>query len=137
SEGFLLPLDDYINNQGFDTSPFFPDYASIFQQDGVTYGLPKDGNTIAMAVNTDLVPNPPSTMDELVQVATSLKGKSGLNEPMCLNPRLDRGLSFLSAQGGSRLSDDGSTATIDSAESKTAVQWYMDLFKDGLGQTNT
>ena len=137
SEGFLLPLDDYITRQGFDTSKFFPDYLSIFQQDGSTYGLPKDGNTIAMAVNTDLVPNPPTTMDELVQVATSLKGKSGLKAPMCLNPSLDRGLAFLYAQGGSLLSDDGTTASIDSTESKAAVQWYMDLFKNGLGQTNT
>jgi len=136
-QGFLLPLDDYIQRQGFDTSTFFPDYLSIFQQDGSTYGLPKDGNTIAMAVNTDLVPNPPTTMDELVQVATSLKGKAGLKAPMCLNPSLDRGLAFLYAQGGSLLTDDGSAEAIDTTESKTAVQWYMDLFKDGLGQTNT
>jgi multiple sugar transport system substrate-binding protein len=137
SEGFLLPLDDYISRQGFDTSKFFPDYLSIFQQDGTTYGLPKDGNTIAMAVNTDLVPNPPTTMDELVQVATSLKGQGKLKVPMCLNASLDRGLAFLYAQGGSLLSDDGTTATIDSTESKAAVQWYMDLWKNGLGQTNT
>jgi multiple sugar transport system substrate-binding protein len=132
-QGFLQPLDDYIQRQGFDTSKFFPDYLSIFQQDGTTYGLPKDGNTIAMAVNTDLVPNPPTTMDELVQVATSLKGQNGLKAPMCLNPSLDRGLAFLYAQGGSLLSDDGTAAAIDSTESKTAVQWYMDLFKNGLG----
>jgi multiple sugar transport system substrate-binding protein len=137
SNGFLQPLDDYIQRQAFDTSKFFPDYASIFQQDGVTYGLPKDGNTIAMAVNTDLVPNPPTTMDELVQVAQSLKGNSKIKAPMCLNPALDRGLAFLYAQGGSLLSDDGTTATIDSPASKTAVQWYMDLFKNGLGETNT
>ena len=137
SNGFLLPLDDYIQRQGFDTSTFFPDYASIFQQDGVTYGLPKDGNTIAMAVNTDLVPNPPTTMDELVSVAQGLKGNSKIKAPMCLNPSLDRGLAFLYAQGGSLLSDDGSTGTIDSTESKAAVQWYMDLFKNGLGETNT
>lgn len=137
SEGFLLPLDDYINNQGFDTSPFFPDYLSIFQQDGVTYGLPKDGNTIAMAVNTDLVPNPPKTMDELIQVATDLKGKSGIKAPMCLNPSLDRGLAFIYAQGGSLLTDDNSASAIDTDASKAAVQWYMDLFKNGLGQTNT
>jgi multiple sugar transport system substrate-binding protein len=137
SNGFLLSLDDYIQRQGFDTSTFFPDYLSIFQQDGTTYGLPKDGNTIAMAVNTDLVPNPPTTMDELVQVAQSLKGNKKIKAPMCLNPALDRGLAFIYAQGGSLLSDDGSTATIDSAESKTAVQWYMDLFKNDLGQTNT
>ena len=137
SQGFLLPLDDYINNQGFDTSTFFPDYLSIFQQDGTTYGLPKDGNTIAMAVNTDLVPTPPTTMDELIQVATSLKGKSGLKAPMCLNASLDRGLAFLYAQGGSLLTDDGTASAIDTDASKAAVQSYMDLFKNGLGQTNT
>ena len=137
SNGFLLPLDDYIQRQGFDTSTFFPDYASIFQQDGTTFGLPKDGNTIAMAVNTDLVPNPPTTLDELITVAQGLKGKSGLKAPMCLNPSLDRGLAFLYAQGGSLLTDDGSASAIDTTESKAAVQWYMDLFKDGLGQTNT
>jgi multiple sugar transport system substrate-binding protein len=137
SQGFLLPLDDYIAKQNFDTAPFFPDYLSIFQQDGKTFGLPKDGNTIAMAINTDLVPNPPTTMDELVQVATSLKGKSGIKAPMCLNASLDRGLAFLYAQGGSLLTDDGSASAIDTDASKTAVQWYLDLFKNGLGQTNT
>jgi multiple sugar transport system substrate-binding protein len=136
-EGFLLPLDDYITNQGFDTTAFFPDYLSIFQKDGTTYGLPKDGNTIAMAVNTDLVPTPPTTQDELVHVATSLKGKGSLKAPMCLNASLDRGLAFLYAQGGSLLNADNSASAIDTPESTTAVQWYMDLFKDGLGQTNT
>jgi multiple sugar transport system substrate-binding protein len=136
-QGFLQPLDDYIQRQGFDTGKFFPGYVSIFNQDGTTYGLPKDGDTIAMAVNTDLLPTPPTTMDELVQVATSLKGKTGLKAPMCLNPSLDRGLAFLYAQGGSLLSEDSSAAAIDGTESKAAVQWYMDLFKHGLGQTNT
>jgi multiple sugar transport system substrate-binding protein len=137
TEGFLLPLDDYISRQTFDTSKFFPDYLSIFQQDGTTFGLPKDGNTIAMAVNTDLVPTPPTTMDELVQVATSLKGTGKLKAPMCLNASLDRGLAFLYAQGGSLLTEDGSAAAIDTTASTAAVQWYMDLFKNGLGQTNT
>jgi multiple sugar transport system substrate-binding protein len=137
SQGFLLPLDDYISRTGIDTSKFFPDYLSIFQQNNQTFGLPKDGNTIAMAVNTALVPTPPKTMDELVQVATSLKGKSGLKAPMCLNPSLDRGLAFLYAQGGSLLTDDGSASAIDTPASKTAVQWYMDLFKNGLGESNT
>jgi len=137
SNGFLLGLDDYINRQGFDTSKFFPDYLSIFQQDGTTYGLPKDGNTIAMAVNTDLVPNPPKTMDELVQVATSLKGNSKIKAPMCLNAALDRGLAFIYAQGGSLLTDDGTAPAIDTSASTTAVQWYLNLFKNGLGQTNT
>ena len=75
-QGFLAPLDDYIAKSGFDTSQFFPGYASIFKgTDGKTYGLPKDGNTIAMAYNTDLVPTPPKTMDELVTVAQGAEGQ--------------------------------------------------------------
>jgi multiple sugar transport system substrate-binding protein len=137
-EGFLLPLDDYIAAQGFDTSTFFEGYANIFKgEDGKTYGLAKDGNTIAMAYNTDLVPTPPTTMDELIEVATSLKGTGSLKAPMCLNPGLDRGLAFIYAQGGSLLTEDNSASAIETTESTAAVQWYLDLFKDGLGQTNT
>jgi multiple sugar transport system substrate-binding protein len=136
-EGFLEPLDDYISKQGFDTSAFFPGYADIFKMDGTTYGLPKDGNTIAMGYNTDLVTTPPTTLDELVTVADGLKGEGDLKAPICLNPGLDRGLAFIYAQGGSIISDDGTTNTIDSAETKAAVQWYMDLIKNGQAMTAT
>jgi multiple sugar transport system substrate-binding protein len=133
---YLAPLDDQIAQSGFDTSKFFDGYASIFKgTDGKTYGLPKDGNTIAMAYNTDMVPTPPKTLDELVQWATDNKGKAGSQAPLCLSPSLDRGLAFVYAQGGSLISDDGKTATIDSPESTAAVQWYLDLFKNGLGMT--
>jgi multiple sugar transport system substrate-binding protein len=135
-QGYLAPLDDYIAKSGLDMSQFFPGYASIFKgADGKVYGLPKDGNTIGMAYNSDLVPTPPKTMDELISLAQSLKGKDGLKAPICLSSGLDRGLAFLYAQGGSLLSDDGKTEQIDSDASKTAVQWYMDLFKNGLGMT--
>lgn len=134
NQTFLLPLDDYIANSGFDTGKFFPGYQDTFKgTDGKTYGIAKDGNTIAMAYNTDLVPNPPKTLDDLVKVAQDLKGKGSLQAPMCLNPGLDRGLAFLYAQGGSLVSDDGKTEQIDSSASKAAIQWYMDLFKNGLG----
>ncbi len=135
-QGLLEPLDDYISKSGFDTSQFFPGAASIFKgQDGKTYGLPKDTNTIALAYNSDLVSTPPKTLDELVQMATSLKGKNGLKAPMCFNPGLDRGLAFLYANGGSVVSDDLSQEQIDTDASKTAVQWYMDQFKNGLAMT--
>ena len=107
-QGFLEPLDDYISKSGFDTSQFFPGYASIFKgKDGKTYGFPKDGNTIAMAYNSDIVTAPPKTMDELVTQAEALKGKNDLTAPLCLNPGLDRGLAFLYAQGGELLTADG------------------------------
>ena len=134
-EGFLHPLDDYIAQSGFDTSQFYEGYLSTFQADGKTYGFPKDGNTIGMAYNSDLVTTAPTTMDELVSTAESLKGTGGLQAPICLNPGLDRGLAFLYAQGGELVTEDGSASAIDTEASAAAVQWYMDLFKDGLGMT--
>ncbi|MBA3876654.1 MAG: hypothetical protein C0498_06920 [Anaerolinea sp.] len=135
-QGFLAPLDDYIAKSGFDTGQFFDGYASIFRgKDGKTYGFPKDGNTIAMAYNSTIVTSPPKTMDELVSAATALVGQSGLAAPICLNPGLDRGLAFLYAQGGSLVSDDGATEQISTDASRAAVQWYLDLFKNGIGKT--
>jgi multiple sugar transport system substrate-binding protein len=137
-EQFLEPLDDYIAKQGFDTSTFFPGYADVFKgEDGTTYGLPKDGNTIAMAYNTDLVTTPPTTLDELITAADALKGQGALKAPICLSPGLDRGLAFIYAQGGSLLTDDNSASAIDTPESKAAVQWYLDLIKNGQGMTPT
>jgi multiple sugar transport system substrate-binding protein len=135
-QGFLEPLDDYIDKQGFDVSTFFPGYLAPFKgTDGKTYGLPKDGNTIGMAYNTGEVTTAPTTLDELVTAATALKGKDGLKAPICLNPGLDRGLAFIYAQGGSIISDDGTTNKVDTPETKAAVQWYLDLFKNGIGMT--
>jgi len=137
-QGFLEPLDDYIAKQSFDTSKFFPGYANVFKApDGTTYGLPKDGNTIAMAYNTDLVTTPPTTLEELVSTADGLKGKGKLKAPICISPGLDRGLAFIYAQGGSIVSDDMASDTVDSAETKAAGQGYMDLVKNGQAETPT
>ena len=135
-EGFLEPLDGYIAKSGFDTSQFFDGYLETFKgPDGKIYGFPKDGNTIAMAYNSDLVTTAPTTMDELVSTAESLVGTGDLGAPICLNPGLDRGLAFLYAQGGELVTEDGSASAIETEASAAAVQWYMDLFKNGLGMT--
>jgi multiple sugar transport system substrate-binding protein len=135
AEGFLEPLDDYIAKQGFDTSKFFPAYQDVFESDGKTYGLAKDGNTIAMFYNTELVTTPPTTLQELVTTADSLKGKGKLKAPLCINPGLDRALAFMYAEGGSLLNTDNTAQAIDTPESKAAIQWYLDLVKNGQAMT--
>jgi len=133
-EGFLYPLDDWIARDQIDVSKFFPKYLDIFRgTDGKIYGLPKDGNTIAMAYNTDVVTTPPTSLDELIAAANTLKGTGDLTAPMCLSPSLDRGLAFIYAQGGSLLNADNTASEIETDTSKAAIQWYLDLFKDGLG----
>jgi len=136
NQGFLLPLDDYISASGFDTSTFFPGYIQPFKgSDGKIYGLPKDGNTIGMAYNTTDVTTAPTTMDELQTTAQGLKGKDGLKAPMCLNASLDRGLAFIIADGGAIVSADGTQNMTNTPETTTAVQDYLNLFKNGLGMT--
>ena len=112
--------------------------SSIFKgTDGKTYGLPKDGNTIAHGLQhaTSSRP-PPKTMDELV---TRRHGAQGQERPQGADvpepgPRPRPGVPVRAG----RLAPDRrrqDRAAIDSDASKTAVQWYMDLFKNGLGMT--
>ncbi len=134
--GFLAPLDDYVASSGFDATQFYDGYESIFKgKDGKTYGFAKDGNTIGMAYNSAMVSAVPKSMDGLIALAKTLKGTNGLKAPICLNAGLDRGLAFVYANGGSLLSADGKSSAIETDASKKAVQWYLDLFKDGLGMT--
>jgi multiple sugar transport system substrate-binding protein len=134
-QGVLQELSTWAQERGFDTSKFFPAYLEPFTgEDGKLYGFPKDGNTIAMASNTDLVPTAPASFDELVTTAEGLKGQGSLKAPMCLSSGLDRGLAFIYLEGGSLVSADGTAAAIDAPESVAAVQSYLDLFKNGLAQ---
>jgi len=139
SQGLLYPLDDWASSRNFDTSQFFPGYLDAFKgQDGKIYGFPKDGNALGMAYNKDMltaagITAPPTTWDELVADAPKLT--SGSQKAFCLSSTLDRELAFIYQNGGALLSADKKSAAIDSAASKQAITWYLDLFKNGWGDT--
>jgi multiple sugar transport system substrate-binding protein len=135
-DGVLEPLDDYIAKSGFDTSKFYPGYLDAFKgPDGKLYGLPKDGNTLAMAYNADLlqkagVTTPPTDWASLTDAVQKLKS-SGVDTPLCLSQSLDRALAFIYAGGGSLYNADMTAAAIDSPESVAAIDQYLGFFKDG------
>jgi multiple sugar transport system substrate-binding protein len=134
-DGSIEPLDDYIAKSGFDTSAFYPAYLDAFKgPDGKQYGLPKDGNTIAMAYNSDIltaagVTAPPTTWEELTAAVDKLKGQEGLDAPLCLSPSLDRALAFIYQAGGGLFNEDKTAAVIDSPESITGIDTYLNFFK--------
>jgi multiple sugar transport system substrate-binding protein len=137
SQGLLAPLDDWIAQRGFDTSQFYEGYLNAFKgTDGKTYGFPKDGNTIGMAYNSDMltaagITTPPATWDDLVAAAPKLT--AGGKHAFCLSSTLDRALAFIYQGGGGLLTDDKKASAIDTDASKAAVKWYLDLFKNGWG----
>ena len=139
-DGVLEPLDDYIAKSGFDTSAFYPGYLDAFKgPDGKLYGLPKDGNTLAMAYNVDLlqkagVTTPPTDWASLQDAVTKLKA-GGMKTPLCLSASLDRALAFIYAGGGSLFNADKTAAAIDTPESVAAIDEYLGFFKSGTAGT--
>jgi multiple sugar transport system substrate-binding protein len=135
-QGVLQELDTMATERGFDTSQFFSGYLDAFKgPDGKVYGFPKDGNTLAMAYNTDMLTaagiQPPTNWEELKTAAEKLT--TGDQKAFCLNNSLDRALAFIFQNGGSLLSDDKATNTVDSPEVREALQTYLGFFKNGQG----
>lgn len=137
-QGVLQPLDDWASSRSFDAGQFYPGYLNAFKgNDGKAYGYPKDGNTLAMAYNPDILSaagvQPPTTFDEMTSVGAALKAK-GITA-YSLSASLDRILAFIYADGGSLLSADKKTSTIDKPGFKEALNFYLNLFKQGYAKT--
>jgi multiple sugar transport system substrate-binding protein len=136
-QGLLYPLDDFSKSRGFDTSQFYPGFLDAFKgTDGKTYGFPKDGNSLGLAYNTDMltaagITAPPTTWDELLTDAKMLT--TGGQHAFCLSSTLDRVLAFIYQNGGALFNDDKTASAVDSDATKKAVTWYLDLFKNGYG----
>jgi multiple sugar transport system substrate-binding protein len=135
-QGVLQELDTMAAERGFDTSQFFPGYLDAFKgPDGKVYGFPKDGNTLGMAYNTDMLTaagiTPPTTWDELKTAAEKLTTAD--HPGLCLSSTLDRALAFIYQNGGSLFSDDKTQNTVDSPEVKAALTTYLGWFKSGQG----
>jgi len=101
---------------------------------GTHYGVPLDTNTQVLVYNTDLVPEPPATLDELRQVAEGFADQPdtwglalGGSGPWNVFP-------WFWTAGGSVTNDDYTQASgyLDSAASIAALQWLVDLENDGL-----
>jgi len=137
-QGVLHSLDDWSSSRGFDTSQFYSGYLNAFKgTDGKTYGYPKDGNTLGMAYNPDMLAaagvQPPTTYDEMVTVGAALKAKGMIAYSM--SPSLDRILAFIYGDGGSLLSSDKKSDAIDKPGFKEALNFYLNLFKQGYAKT--
>ena len=136
-QGFLEPLDDYIAKSGLRHEPVLrwlpvdlqgqgredlrPAEGRQHHRDGLQQ-RPRDGSRRRRWTSWSRRPR-------------GSRAQGDLTAPICLNPGLDRGLAFLYAQGGELVNADGTASAIDTEASKAAVQWYLDLFKNGLGMT--
>lgn len=131
--GALVKMDDLPGFSALKDAVFPGPLATSFYK-GSYYGLPLDTNTQVLIRNTDLVPNAPATLDDVRAAAEALKGKPetwglsvGGTDPWNILPW------FWTA--GGQVTDDNYTKAIgylDSPASVQALQWLVDMNKDGL-----
>ncbi|WP_232329087.1 MULTISPECIES: ABC transporter substrate-binding protein [Metabacillus] len=101
SQGALEPLDQYLENAGFDENTVLDGFRSLMKQpDGKTYILPQDSNVNLLYYNVDMFEaagldpeNPPTTIEELDQVAEALTklNNDGSIETLGFIPWIDAG----------------------------------------------
>ncbi|MFC1548853.1 extracellular solute-binding protein [Candidatus Omnitrophota bacterium] len=113
----------------------FPSILKSTQIGKKVYGVPFDISEQIMYYRTDIVPEPPRTWDELLQLLKDLKTQ-------------DKGMvydwgslewigysSFLWQAGGAYYNDDHTKVMLDTPEAAQALNFFADLYNAGMPRT--
>lgn len=132
ANGSLLAYGDQLEAK----DDFYPSLVDQFSYDGKLYCAPKDFSTLALEINTDdwaaaglTDADIPTTWDQLSSAATKLTadGRTGMG----FSGEYARIGAFLAQAGGSLVSEDGTTATANSAENVAGLTYVKDLLTSG------
>ncbi|NPU90142.1 MAG: extracellular solute-binding protein [Fervidobacterium sp.] len=128
----LLPLDTYVKRDNFDLSDFYRSLIDAFKYQNRLYGIAKDFSTLAVWFNKEIfdkykVPylTNDETWDSFLKKLQQLKA-AGYETPLALAPDFNRVIPFIISFGGRLVKPDLSTA-LGEANSKKAIQFYIDL----------
>lgn len=139
SLGYLQALD---GTRALDKpEDFLPVPAASVKFDGKTYAVPQVTDSLALLYNKDLLKKaghdqPPTTMDELKQVALDVKQKAGA-DGFGVNVQGYFLLPFIYGEGGDLLDVAGKKVTVDSPQAQAAVGRVQDLVKSGAAAKPT
>jgi multiple sugar transport system substrate-binding protein len=138
--GQLLALDDAMSTAGVPAADYYESLTALYQQDGKTYGLPKDFGTLVVFVNDDIAqkagvdPASIKTWDDLKAAAQKMTAGDGPSKTygMCLNPDIQRfGASML--QNGDPIIQDNK-AVFNSDKGVAAIDFWYSFKKNGTGE---
>lgn len=146
----LRPIDDLIQETGFDMNVFFPALVSEVKWMGRTFALPANTASYAFFYNKKLLAEaglnpdrPPQTWNEVREYSKAItryddQGRmivAGFLPPFSgAHTGVLGNLSIAALQawelGAKFVSDDGKTVDMDSPEVLRAVQWTKDYYRD-------
>ena len=153
--GLLMPLDDFVaESGGMDVDNMY-DIINVCRYDGKTrgqgslYGIPKDWGPSGIWINKDVfaeegIPLPsdkvPMTWDEYAELAQKLVKRNGeaidRHGSITSHPLPTLLEMYLSSYGNSMWNDDYSSTTLETAETKKAVQYFQKLHETGALASN-
>lgn len=136
SQDALLSLDPLRDADGYDFDDFYDPLVSAYEYQGTQYGIPKDFSTLGMFYNTAMFEQAgasvPTTWDGLRTALQKVQANTDVDAPMIeySNARSWKGLLY--QNGGRMLSDDGSEVVFASDAGVEALDFLVQLKKDGL-----
>ena len=130
---WLLTIDDLMNRDGISMDRYPEAFARSAQFEGQTYGFPLRAHPQLLFYRKDLIPNPPTTWDEVVEIGKQLKESHPDIAPLALYFNNDGNrqnlfiwLNFIWAAGRDIFNDDW-TAAWTSEEALQATEDYIAL----------
>jgi multiple sugar transport system substrate-binding protein len=140
SRDVLLPIDDYMAEDGVKPADFYESLLNAFRWQGKTYGLPKDWSPLGMvydpaALESAGVSAAPATWDELTSAAQAIVDAAG-QPAIVLDAALDRFIMFLYQAGGDVTNEDVTEVTLDQDPATQALEMYYGLYSAGLSASS-
>jgi multiple sugar transport system substrate-binding protein len=144
--GVIVPLTEYIERDGYDTSEFYPFAIEEASYEGEIYGIPGGADVRGLYVNLDHLEEigvavddiDTSDWDQLSELGGQLVQAEGEQvQRWGFDHRVPANNFWLwgYGNGGSFLSEDGMEATFNAEENVEALQWAVDAFEaQGGGQ---
>jgi multiple sugar transport system substrate-binding protein len=131
--GYLESYAGELSN----ASDFYPSLVDTFTYDGDFVCAPKDFSTLGLIVNTELWAaagltdaDVPTDWDSLEAVAQKLTNDTTVG--LSFGLEYARVGVFMNQAGGTLVSDDGKTATADSAENLAGLEYVQKLHDEGV-----
>ena len=129
AKGWLVPLEGEF---AMDNAGILPSTVESATYNGTQYAAPKNTNGGLLFYRTDLVPEAPTTWDELTascEIATAnnidcYAGQFAAYEGLTANVS-----EIINAHGGSFVAEDGTTPTVDSPEARAGLQALVTAFE--------
>ncbi|ACL68839.1 ABC transporter substrate-binding protein [Halothermothrix orenii] len=127
----IQPLDKFISEEKKDL--YFDSLLKGTYYQGKLYALPRSFSTKALIYRTDLIPEPPETWDELVEVAKRVQkeheGIYGFGIAGAKHVSTTTQFFNYVYQNGGSIFDSEGNILLDSPQSVKALQFYVDLYR--------